>query len=908
MDIPAPPPEDQWQFIDDLKTPLHRRIVWQRTESRADEANLSEGVALDWRFPDPDGRLATARADFARFLRAGELATDGPYRISVEQVETEQFETYRLDVEERGCRLQAGDTEGIRRGLVFLEDEILGTGGPFLACGVREREPLIRTRISRCFFGPIKRPPRNRDELADEVDYYPDEYLNRLAHEGTNGLWLTISFRDLCPSDLFSEHGADRERRLEKLRRTVEQCARYGIRIYLFCIEPWGFGQREEYLLPRSALEVHPDLGGHRTGDMVYFCTSTTKGKRYLEECTYFLFSEVPGLGGMIDINMGERPTHCYSDTGNFFRNNCPRCSRRPPEEVFADTVSTLAGGMRRASREAEYIAWLYVPYITEEDGFSVEEKMAVCRRIAARISPEVTLQYNFESMGRVEQLGRERVALDYWLAWPGPSEIFAQIAQNATAAGARVAAKIQVGCSHEVATIPFVPVPGILYKKYRAMHELGVSSVMQCWYFGNYPGIMNRAAGELSFAPFPEEEEAFLRRLAAPLWKEHAGKVVAAWRLFEKGYSSFPINLSFTWYGPLHHSVVWPLHLVPVDRPIAPSWKFTFPLVSGDRIGECICYDHTFEEVMTLLEEMTAHWNAGLEIFEGLAPRFKDDPERLLDIGLAGALGLQIESARNAFRFYYLREELPRLGKEEQVEGLDEMRELVRREIENGHRLKELCRGDSRLGFHSEAEGYKYFPALLDWRKERLEELLRTEFPRVEASVQRGELLFPEYTGEEPEGKTYLCRRGADDARWERLERSDSAVWRAFRDDDDLHVTVRAPIGSDGRGKPVSFELEPKRLWPALTYGVDANGSGYCRNFGTRAETDWGGGTVCEDGMQETSIDVSLASLRSRGMSDRCRVNVTCGEACWVPKEPFEARLRFGTHNPANLGWLFFG
>jgi len=37
-----------------------------------------------------------------------------------------------------------------------------------------------------------------RDELMDIVDYYPDQYLNRLAHEGVNGLWLTIEFRDLA--------------------------------------------------------------------------------------------------------------------------------------------------------------------------------------------------------------------------------------------------------------------------------------------------------------------------------------------------------------------------------------------------------------------------------------------------------------------------------------------------------------------------------------------------------------------------------------------------------------------------------------------------------------------------------------------------------------------------------------
>ena len=58
------------------------------------------------------------------------------------------------------------------------------------------KKPWIENRITRCFFGPIKRPPYNRDELMDDVDYYPDAYLDRLAREGVNGLWLTIEFKD----------------------------------------------------------------------------------------------------------------------------------------------------------------------------------------------------------------------------------------------------------------------------------------------------------------------------------------------------------------------------------------------------------------------------------------------------------------------------------------------------------------------------------------------------------------------------------------------------------------------------------------------------------------------------------------------------------------------------------------
>lgn len=37
-----------------------------------------------------------------------------------------------------------------------------------------------------------------RDELMDDVDYYPEPYLDRLAHEGINGLWITVEWRNLA--------------------------------------------------------------------------------------------------------------------------------------------------------------------------------------------------------------------------------------------------------------------------------------------------------------------------------------------------------------------------------------------------------------------------------------------------------------------------------------------------------------------------------------------------------------------------------------------------------------------------------------------------------------------------------------------------------------------------------------
>ena len=65
-----------------------------------------------------------------------------------------------------------------------------------LIVGEIRRHPFVKTRISRCFFAPPSHASNEGtvNELASDIDYYPDEYLNRLAHDGINGLWLGASF------------------------------------------------------------------------------------------------------------------------------------------------------------------------------------------------------------------------------------------------------------------------------------------------------------------------------------------------------------------------------------------------------------------------------------------------------------------------------------------------------------------------------------------------------------------------------------------------------------------------------------------------------------------------------------------------------------------------------------------
>jgi len=155
--VPAQPGEENWKFIDDLKSPMWTKHPWVKAQPGPQEADLSEGVNFQMGFPDPNGRLETAYDDLHSFLSAGGVQSiNGEYTIEIAVAPNLKAEDFHLEIEPKVCHILAGDVEGIRRGIFHLEDEMLRLRGPFLPLGKIEKHPFVQRRISRCVYGPIK--------------------------------------------------------------------------------------------------------------------------------------------------------------------------------------------------------------------------------------------------------------------------------------------------------------------------------------------------------------------------------------------------------------------------------------------------------------------------------------------------------------------------------------------------------------------------------------------------------------------------------------------------------------------------------------------------------------------------------------------------------------------------------
>ncbi len=650
-------------------------------------------VTLQRDFPDPERLLESAYETVRRYLRAAgcsETDTDADYWIRTVFSPTERREAYSLDLRPDGCVISAADTEGIRRGLYEFTDLLSAENGAFPPAGLRiARYPFLKTRLGRCPFSPIKRKPLNVDELLEETDYYPDGLLDSLARQAVNGIWIVTSLRDLGHTS-FLPDDPQQEKRIAKLRRTARKCLRYGIRVYLLMIEPFGVTADDPlFRAHREMFSPLPDVNGEKYG----YCHASSLAGQYLRELFGSIFREVPELGGVVNISLGERTTTCLDSLPN--RTQATTCGGRcglAPGEIMRRNLEAMRDGIRAGSPDAELFAWFYFP--------QAEPVSEWARGISGFVPDGVIPQFNFESGGEKTQLDRLRIGGDYWISFDGPSRRFAE--EAALCRERPLSAKLQLGCGYELSIVPGIPVPGVVYRKYGELFRLGATHVMPSWYLGNFPNVMNRAAGLSAFrnADGAEEDaDPFLLRLARPDWRTDAPAVVRAWKKFDAAYRNFPFSVMFQYYGPQNNMPSWKFHFLPDLDPLAMPWK-PDSVPGGDAIGEALG-SFTLDEVILLFEKLIAGWKEGVDLMLPLREKYAADPDRLRDIGITELLLHQFRGTMNLLRFYAARREFYASG---DFRFLQEMTELVRNQQGVYREMIPLLEADSRLGFHGEA------------------------------------------------------------------------------------------------------------------------------------------------------------------------------------------------------------
>jgi hypothetical protein len=597
------------------------------------------------------------------------------------------------------------------------------------------------TKMNYAFSPRIIRSPLadfNGDDIGSAANAYSDEYLQNISEQGFNGIWLHGEIRKLVPTNLFPKIG---RKKIDQLRMLVERAKRFGVKVYLYICEPRGMRAEDPFWKKHPELKGQPlifkDISPEFDGTYYALCSSTPAVKEYLEGGMYTLFKSVPNLGGIFCITASEFHTHCYSHYPSRERQYgikefndwakadfvCPRCANRSSVDVTAEVIELLNHGVKRAAPNADVIAWTWSWAIIEDDPQ---------KELIHRLPKDVILMSDWERGGRKKVCGKTFVVDEYSFSLPGPSPRYKKQLVLAKKRRLKMMAKIQIGSTHELVTVPYLPLPQLLAKKFEGLRKNKVDGYLGCWIFGGDVSPMSRLAGLMS-----QRKELSSSEAINLLAKEEFGEkvftpVVKAWAKFSQAWQEYPFSIPFLYYGPINYATAYPLSLNLKKIPPMAGW-LELPrdknghLAVGDNLESWIS-PFSPKLIAQAFEKLRTKWDAGVLILE---KTMKNDPQnhRLkLEWNLAKHISLQIAATIDLVTFYPLYRKYQQAKSEiSRTKLRKELNRLFERELAVTTQDKICLQEDPRIGYHAEARCHLFGLNDLNYKIELLNSILRS-------------------------------------------------------------------------------------------------------------------------------------------------------------------------------------
>lgn len=529
---------------------------------------------------------------------------------------------------------------------------------------------------------------------------HTDDRLAAVAAMGYDGVWLHAELRQLAPTRLFERFEPDWAQRIRSLRQVVTRAADHGLGVWLYLCEPRGYPDWHPFW------QVHPELRGqpfdqgtnlgwrfaHRRGRSYAMCLSTDAVPRFIEEATGEVFAGTPALAGALVITASEFHTHCYGRLHPAREEmQCPRCADRPAWQMPVEIAARMQAGVQASGSGGRLVFWNW--------GWDHHIEPHPSATVVNNLPSQAALMSTFEIGDVTRRCGKEIRADEYSFAFTGPSRAFRQQAELCDQQGRDIWAKLQVGVTHELATMPGMPVPGALYDKVAAMRRHGVTGCMAVWTMGLRPVLNNVAAGRLLAhdGDLPPRAQ-WLADLAGDwfdgrLTRAGVASVVRAWEGFAAALAYHPLEVVFLYHSPMNYAPAYPWRLKRGRTRMARSWT---PEPWGDYL-EMSCGRLTMEDVALTLDRMAQAWREAMDIYEqALGPLAAASARAAEEIRIAQACGLFFRSCADCYAFAAAAD-APR---DEAV-----LLRLIDRELQTCEAVLPLLEADARLGWHDDLQ-----------------------------------------------------------------------------------------------------------------------------------------------------------------------------------------------------------
>lgn len=504
------------------------------------------------------------------------------------------------------------------------------------------------------------------DALLDpSLDPYPDGYLERLADSGVNGVWLQGLLSHLAPFPWDARVSAGYERRQEQLTRLTERAARHGLKVYLYLNEP-----RARSL---AFFEQHPALKGVVQGDHAALCTSQPEVRHWLSEAVQSICERAPGLGGFFTITASENFTNCWSHHQG---GGCARCGERGAAAVISELLAAFQQGIQQAGHHQRLVAWDW--------GWADAWAEPLIQRLPSGVAVMSVSEWGVE----IDRGGICSEVGEYSLSTLGPGPRARKHWRIARRQGLPVFAKLQVGNTWELASVPYIPAVEQAWAQGHNLQEEQVGGMMLGWTLGGHPSA-NLEAAVAGLEGRDLESVARLRHGA-----RYAADAVEAWRGYSRAFQQFPFHVGSVYNAPWQMgpaNLLWPAPtgytctMVGLPYDDVTRWRSIYPL-------EVWCA--LLEKVADGFDLASDQWRAAA----GDSP-----PESIREeLRYAEACAIHWRSAANQARWIGLRDT--------PGDSSAEYRRRLRLEADMAGQLHRLQSGDSRIGYEA-SNHYFYVP-----------------------------------------------------------------------------------------------------------------------------------------------------------------------------------------------------
>ena len=531
-------------------------------------------------------------------------------------------------------------------------------------------------------------------DIFNEEDPLPDVLLERYAAMGIRGIWIHAVLYHFVPIPGAESYSGNWQERRQKLRALAEKCQRYGLKIYLYLNEPRS--------LDLPFFDLKPEWAGLELPELNTRTICTTRSPeplKWLEHAVREVWKCVPSLGGAFCITMSENPTNCHYRAHS---GTCPYCKNVPPAQIIADILKAMERGMHSVSPEAKLIASTWAWQKVERDVPDIPGDTAFAGEIIAQLPRSVCIAAVSENSLELDIGGVKSRLGDYSISQTGPSEKSKALWKKARECHLSVVAKVQLNNSWELAAVPWIPVPYLVFEHLQNLKKEGISGLMLSWTHGGYPG------GNVELLRSTPEEIA-----SARFSPENAEKVCKAWRQFSEAFRQFPFSKNLLYCGPVNRGPANRFYQTPTGR-AATMLSFPFDSLKAWR------GIYPEEVFLQQFQRLCSGWKEGMTTLSQVVPRTSCETEALEEImTCARAAECHFNSALRQISFVLAREN----------NDTAQMNCLLDSEIDEVKNFLPLVCNDSRIGF--EASNH-YFYTLNDL----LEKLISCCFILRELSV----------------------------------------------------------------------------------------------------------------------------------------------------------------------------